>query len=228
MALKFFELPSRSRGQCIEERPRDTGTLYAMANYIGPKVKLSRRVGVPIADIPKHTSRRQLTSVGMHGFRGRRLRDYGIRLNEKQKLRYHYNVLEKQFLQYRTKAQRTKGNTGEVLLRLLEQRLDNVIRRLGWARSIWAARQIVSHGHVLLNARKTDRPSCQVKVGDTITVKPGIHKLIRENLESLLGHQVPTWLSFDPSTLTGNIVMVPTPDQVPFDVNMNLIIEFYR
>ena len=199
-----------------------------MANYTGPKVKLSRRVGVPIVDIPKHTSQRQLNPPGMHGYRGRRLRDYGIRLNEKQKLRYHYNVLEKQFRLYLAKASAAKGNTGEVLLRLLEQRLDNVIRRLGWARTIWAARQIVSHGHVLLNDRKTDIASCQVKISDKILLKPRIHKLIRENLESMPGHQVPGWLSFDPSTLTGNITSIPTPDQVPFDVNMNLIIEFYR
>ena len=199
-----------------------------MANYTGPKVKLSRRVGVPIADIPKHTTKRQLNPPGMHGFRGRRLRDYGIRLNEKQKLRFHYNVLEKQFRGYMEKASRTKGNTGDVLLRLLEQRLDNVVRRLGWARTIWAARQIVSHGHVLLNGRKTDIASCQLKVGDEITLKPGIQKLVRENMESLPGHEVPAWLTFDPSTLTAKVVAVPTPDQVPFDVNMNLIVEFYR
>ena len=199
-----------------------------MANYIGPKVKLSRRVGVPIADIPKHTAKRQLNPPGMHGFRGRRLRDYGIRLNEKQKLRYHYNVTEKQFRLYLDRASRAKGNTGEVLLRLLEQRLDNVIRRLGWARTIWAARQIVAHGHVLLGDHKTDRPSCQVAVDNKITLKPRIHDLVRENLESQPTHQVSSWLSFDPSTLTATIVSVPTPDQVPFDVNMNLIIEFYR
>ena len=199
-----------------------------MANYTGPKVKLSRRVGVPIADVPKHTGKRQLNPPGMHGYRGRRLRDYGVRLNEKQKLRYHYNVLEKQLRLTLTKAGRTRGNTGDVLLRILEQRLDNVIRRLGWARTIWAARQIVSHGHVIVNGRKTDRPSAQVRVGDQITLKQRIHNLVRENLESLPGHQVPPWLSFDPSTLTANIVSTPTPDQVPFDVNMNLIIEFYR
>jgi len=199
-----------------------------MANYTGPKVKLSRRVGVPICDTPKHTTKRQLNPPGMHGFRGRRLRDYGIRLNEKQKLRYHYNVLEKQLRLTVDQANATKGNTGEVLLQLLERRLDNVIRRLGWARTIWAARQMVAHGHVLVNGRKTDRPSCRLKVGDTITLKEGIQKLVRENLESLPGHEVPAWLSFDPSTLTGKIESIPTSDQVPFDVNMNLIVEFYR
>ena len=199
-----------------------------MANYTGPKLKLSRRVGVPIADIPKHTARRQLNPPGAHGFRGRRLRDYGIRLNEKQKLRYHYNIMENQFRRCMNAATRAKGNTGDVLLQMLERRMDNIIRRLGWARTIWAARQIVSHGHVLLNDRKTDRPSCQVKIGDTIRLKEGLHNLVRENLESMPGHLVPGWLSFDPSTLTATVIAVPTADQVPFDVNMNLIIEFYR
>ena len=199
-----------------------------MANYTGPKVKLSRRVGVPIADIPKHTAGRQLNPPGMHGYRGRRLRDYGVRLNEKQKLRYHYNVLERQFRRYIKEASRTKGNTGEVLLIMLESRLDNVIRRLGWARTIWAARQVVSHGHVRVNGRKVDRPSCVVKVGDEVTLKDKVHQLVRETMESLPGLEVPAWLSFNPSNLTASVVANPTPEQVPFDVNMNLIVEFYR
>ena len=199
-----------------------------MANYTGPKVKLSRRVGVPIADIPKHTAKRQLNPPGMHGFRGRRLRDYGIRLNEKQKLRYHYNVLERQFRGYMQKASTTKGNTGQVLMQLLEQRLDNVIRRMGWARTIWAARQLVGHGHILINGRKTDIPSYRVKIGDEITLKPGIQNVVRENMETMPGHNVPGWLMFDPSTLTAKVTADPTPDEIPFDVNMNLIVEFYR
>ena len=199
-----------------------------MANYTGPKVKLSRRVGVPIADIPKHTAKRQLNPPGMHGFRGRRLRDFGIRLNEKQKLRYHYNVLEKQFRGYMAKASTMKGNTGEVMLKLLETRLDNVIRRMGWGRTIWAARQIVNHGHVLVNGRKTDIASYTVKVGDEITLKPKIQKVVRENMETMPGHNVPGWLTFDPSTLTAKITAEPTTEEIPFDVNMNLIVEFYR
>ncbi|MCP3905370.1 MAG: 30S ribosomal protein S4 [Planctomycetes bacterium] len=199
-----------------------------MARYLGPKVKLSRRVGVPIADIPKHTAKRQLTSPGMHGFRGRRMKDYGIRLNEKQKLRHHYHVLEAQFRRYVAEAARRKGNTGEVLLQLLEQRLDNVIRRAGFVRTIWAARQMVSHGHVVLNSIKTDRPSCAVKAGDTITLRPGIHKLARENMESMAGHIVPSWMEVNPSELHVKILSMPTADQVPFDVNTNLIVEFYR
>lgn len=199
-----------------------------MARYTGPKLKLSRRVGVPIADTPKHTSKRQLTFPGMHGYRGRRLRDYGIRLNEKQKLKYHYGVLERQFRRYIAEAGRRPGNTGELLLTLLERRLDNAVRRAGLARTVWAARQLVAHGHVKINGRKTDRPSFDLGVGDTITFKERSHKVIREAMETMAGHEVPGWLEVNPSELTVKVVALPTTDQIPFDVNANLIIEFYR
>lgn len=199
-----------------------------MARYLGPKVKLSRRVGVPISDTPKHTAKRQLTPPGMHGYRGRRLRDYGIRLNEKQKLRYHYNVLEKQFRRYVDAASRRKGNTGVVLLQLLEQRLDNVVRRAGFTRTVWASRQMVGHGHVLVNGHKTDRPSCAIKPGDVVTLRERIHNLARENMESMAGHIVPGWMEANPSELTITITTLPTPEEIPFDVNTNLIVEFYR
>lgn len=199
-----------------------------MARYLGPKVKLSRRVGVPISDTPKHTAKRQLTAPGVHGYRGKRLRDYGIRLNEKQKLRYHYNVLEKQFRRYVQTATRRKGNTGEVLLQVLERRLDNVVRRAGLTRTIWAARQMVSHGHVLVNGHKTDRPSFSVKVGDVISLRQGIHGLARDNMESMAGHIVPGWMEVNPAELTMRIQAMPTPDEIPFDVNTKLIVEFYR
>ncbi len=199
-----------------------------MARYIGPKVRLSRRVGVPVADIPKHTAKRQLTPPGMHGYRGRRLRDYGVRLNEKQKVRYYYSVLEKQFRRYLERAQRSKGNTGERLLQLLEHRLDNVVRRSGAVRTIWAARQIVVHGHVLVNGRKVDRPSYETRVGDVITFKPKVHSLVRDNMESIVGHIVPDWLDFVPADLAIRVVSEANADGLPFEVNPNLIIEFYR
>lgn len=199
-----------------------------MARYTGPKVRLSRRVGSPIADLPKHTSKRQLTAPGMHGFRGRRLRDYGIRLQEKQKLRFHYHVMEKQFRGYVDEAKRKPGNSGDVLLQLLERRLDNVVRRAGVTRSIWAARQMVVHGHVRVNGQKVDRPSYQLRVGDKVTFRDKIEKVCREAMESLAGHEIPGWIEFNPAELTATIVAMPTTDQVPFDVNTNLIIEFYR
>jgi small subunit ribosomal protein S4 len=199
-----------------------------MARYTGPKLKLSRRVGVPIADTPKHTSKRQLTFPGMHGYRGRRLRDYGVRMNEKQKLKFHYGVLERQFRRFMAEASAMKGNTGDMLMQLLERRLDNVIRRAGLARTIWGARQMVAHGHVMRNGRKTDRASALLRVGDVVTLKPKAQKLAKEAMESLAGFEVPGWLEFNPAEMRIRVVALPTTDQIPFDVNTNLIIEFYR
>ena len=199
-----------------------------MARYLGPKVKLSRRVGVPIADIPKHTAKRRLSLPGMHGYRGRRVKDYGIRKAEKQKLRYHYSVMEKQFRRYVQKASRRKGNTGDTLLQLLEQRLDNMVRRAGFTRTIWAARQMVVHGHVLVNDHKVDRPSYEVRRGDTVSLRPRIHQLARENMESMAGHIVPDSMAVNPAELSVQILAPPSREQIPFEVNTNLIVEFYR
>lgn len=199
-----------------------------MSRYLGPKVKLSRRVGVPVADIPKHTAKRQLVLPGMHGHRGRRVKDFGIRLTEKQKLRYHYHIMEKQFRRYVAEATRRTGNTGEELLRILESRLDNVVRRAGFTRTVWASRQMVVHRHVMVNDHVADRPSQGVEVGDVITLRPKIHKLARENMESLAGNMAPDWMEVNPAELTIRIVAAPVSDQIPFEVNPNLIVEFYR
>jgi small subunit ribosomal protein S4 len=199
-----------------------------MGRYLGPKVKLSRRVGVPIADIPKHAGRGDLELPGMHGYRGRRSTEYGVRLTEKQKLRYHYGMFEKQFRRFLDIAKKSKGNTASTMMQMLETRLDNVLRRLGVARTIWAARQIVAHGHVKVDGRKTDIASYIVKPGQVITFKEGIHKMLRENMEQNAGHTVPNWLEWNPAQLTGTIKAQPVPEDVPFEVNMNLIIEFYR
>ncbi len=198
-----------------------------MGRYCGPKVRLSRRVGVPIADIPKHTGK-ELSIPGVHGYRGRRHTEYGIRLTEKQKLRFHYGMLEKQFRRFLNIAKKSKGNTGNTLMQLLECRLDNVLRRMGVGRTIWACRQIVAHGHVIVDGKKTDIPSFQVKPGMTITFKEGIHKVLRENMEQNAGHNIPNWLEFQPAQLTAKINALPNVEDVPFEVNMNLIIEFYR
>jgi small subunit ribosomal protein S4 len=199
-----------------------------MARYTGPKLKLSRRVGVPIVDTPKHTSKRQLQSNGMHGFRGRRLRDYGIRLNEKQKVKYHYCVQEAQFRRILENAGGKPGNTGDILMQLLERRLDNAVRRAGFARTIWAARQMVVHGHIRVNGKKLNRPSYEVKVGDVISIREKTQKLAKEAMESLAGLEVAGWLEVNPAELTVKVVAIPTTDQIPFDVNANLIVEFYR
>ncbi|MGA2497186.1 MAG: 30S ribosomal protein S4 [Tepidisphaeraceae bacterium] len=198
-----------------------------MSRYLGPKVKLSRRVGVPIADINKHTGK-ELTIPGMHGYRGRRNTEYGVRLTEKQKLRYHYGMLEGQFRRFLTTAKKSKGNTGNTLIQLLERRLDNVVRRLGVARTIWACRQLVAHGHILVDGKKTDIASYIVDPGQVITFREKSHKMLRDNMEQNAGHSVPAWLEFNPVQMTAKVLNVPTPEDVPFEANMNLIIEFYR
>src|SRR5208282_1639110 len=176
-----------------------------MGRYLGPKLKLSRRVGVPIADIPKHAGRGELELPGMHGYRGRRNTEYGVRLTEKQKLRFHYDMREKQFRRFLDIAKKSKGNTANTMVQLLECRLDNVLRRLGVGRTIWATRQIVAHGHVKVNGRKTDIASFLVKPGQKITFKEGITKLLRDNMEQNAGHQVPNWLEWNPAQLAGDV-----------------------
>ena len=198
-----------------------------MGRYTGPKVRLSRRVGAPIADIPKHTAG-ELTLPGMHGYRGRRNTEYGVRLAEKQKLRYYYGMQEKQFRRFFDMAKKSKGNTASSLMQILEKRLDNVLRRLGVGRTIWATRQIVAHGHVIVDGVKTDIASYLVEPGQVITFREKAHKVLRDNMEQNAGHNVPGWLEWNPAQMTARVVSVPAPEDVPFEVNLNLIIEFYR
>lgn len=199
-----------------------------MSRYLGPKVRLSRRLGVAIADLPKH-NKAEFVPPGMHGGkRSQRLSEYGVRLREKQRVKAHYSVLEKQFRRYMAAAKRAKGNTAVTLQQLLETRLDNVVRRLGVVRSVWAARQLVAHGHVKVNGKKNDIPSACVTTGSTITFRDKCHKLLRENMESLAGHNLPAWLEFNPAQLEAKMVAMPVPEQIPFEINANLIIEFYR
>lgn len=166
---------------------------------------------------------------GMHGFRGSAWPTTACASNEKQKLKYHYCVQEAQFRRFIAEASRRPGNAGDVLLQVLERRLDNVVRRAGLAHTIWGAEQLIAHGHVKVNGRKVDRPSYLVRVGDTITFKEKIGKVAGvEAMESLAGHEVAGWINFNPAELNIKIVSLPTPDQIPFDINANLIVEFYR
>ncbi len=198
-----------------------------MSRYLGPKVRLSRRLGMAIADLPKH-NKSEFVPPGMHGFRSQRLSEYGVRAREKQRMKAHYSVLEKQFRRYMATAKKAKGNTAVTLQQLLETRLDNTVRRLGVVRSVWAARQLVSHGHVRVNGKKVDIPSCAVAPNDVITFKDKAHKLLRENMESLAGHQLPGWLEFNPAQLEAKVAALPVPEQIPFEIDTNKIIEFYR
>jgi len=148
-------------------------------------------------------------------------------LLEKQKLRFMYGVLERQFRRYFERAQRARGNTGERLLQLLETRLDNLVYRLGFAPTIWAARQLVVHGHIQVNGRKVDRPSYQVRPGDVIAVREKSRRIpmIQESLES--AQRVPDYLSVEPEKFQGTLLRVPARDEIPVDVEESLIVEFY-
>ena len=199
-----------------------------MATYTGPKVRLSRQLGVAISDNPKHLNTRRLdTPPGGTAKRMRRLSDYGVRLREKQKLRYYYNVQEKQLRRYMKEAIRRKGNTGENLIEILERRLDNVIRRMNFGRSIWQARQTVNHGHILVNGSKVDIPSYQVRAGDVVTVKEKAKENIERNVELMGGESTYEWMALDRSSLTITITDKPKGAQHPFDVHLGMIVEFY-
>lgn len=201
-----------------------------MARYTGPKTKISRRFGVPIFG-PSKALERKNYGPGMHGPKGSRRKqsDYAVALAEKQKLRYQYGVLERQFRRYFQTALTRRGVTGEILLQLLETRLDNVVYRLGFANSRSAARQMVSHGHVAVNGRKVDVSSFNVKSGDVITVKdkPGSRRLAAKHVELTQITPVPEWLTVDKENFTGTVSRIPTRDEIQPIVNEQLIVELY-
>jgi small subunit ribosomal protein S4 len=175
-----------------------------MGNYSGPKVRLSRALGVPIAETPKHMRLRRENPPGMHPMRRGRRSLYGRQLSEKQKLARYYNLRDGQLRRCMTEASRSRRTTPVVLHEILESRLDNVIRRLGWARTIWQARQMVSHGHFQVNGQKVERPSYRLSPNDKITVKERSAKFVRESSESAEFH-----LNLD------------------FEIDYNLIVEYY-
>jgi small subunit ribosomal protein S4 len=206
-----------------------------MARYTDAACRLCRREGAKLflkgarCYTKKCSFERRPSPPGQHGVRRRKVGDYGLQLREKQKVRRIYRVLERQFRGYFEVAESRPGVTGENLLRLLELRLDNVVYRLGLASSRDQARQLVSHGHFAVNGRATNVPSFQVSPGDTVTVRESRRerepfKLARESLRSA---QVPEWLSIDPATLTGTIAAPPRRDQMPLELNEQLVVEYY-
>jgi len=202
-----------------------------MGTYHGPKVRLTRRAGVPIAETPKHTNVRRPTRPGLHGRRRTRPSLYGAQLAEKQKLAAYYNLRDRQFTRHVEQAQAVPGATTDALLQILESRLDNVIRRLRWARTIWQARQMVAHGHFYVDGRKVDIPSYQVRPGEEITVKPGSETFVRAAMESAgeAGIQVPAWLQADHAALRAKVLRLPVPEEIrlPFEIDVAKVIELY-
>lgn len=204
-----------------------------MARYTGPKCKLARREGT---DLFLKSARRSLESKckidsapGQHGAKKPRLSDYGLQLREKQKIRRIYGVLEKQFRRYFAEADRRKGSTGEILLQLLESRLDNVVYRMGFGSTRAEARQLVSHKSILVNGEVVNIPSYQVRVGDVVSVREKAKKQVRI-LEAVgLAAQIgfPVWVAVDAEKLEGTFKALPERAELYSDVNEQLVVEFY-
>ena len=199
-----------------------------MARYTGPAYKISRRLGFSTLENGKELARRPY-APGQHGNdRRKKSSEYGIQLQEKQKVRYMYGLTEKQFRKTFENASKMNGKAGENLLVLLESRLDNLVYRFGMARTRRSARQIVNHGHILVNGKKVDIPSYKVKVGDIISVKENSlnHPAIADALE--LKVAVPAYLEFDAKKLTGKYVRFPERSELNSEINESLIVEFYN
>lgn len=201
-----------------------------MARYTGPKTKVSRRYGVLLAGSARAFENKAYPP-GQHGPKGsrRKISEYGTALAEKQKLRFQYGVLERQFRRYFETALKTRGITGLILLQLLETRLDNVVYRLGFAKTRAGARQLVAHGHISLNGRKTDISSATLKVGDVVAVraKDGSKRLAQRGLEQTQIVVPPDWLLVDKENLSGKVVRIPTREEINPVVNEQLVVELY-
>ena len=165
---------------------------------------------------------------GMHGWRRGRNSDYGVRLREKQKVKRFYGLMEKQFISYFHKAERGKGNTGEVLLELLERRLDNVIYKLNFAPSRKAARQLITHGHIYVNGRRVNVPDILVEIGDKIGLKNSdrSRKIVKDQLASNPNYSAQGWLQLDTDKPAATVVGLPTRDDVQLPIEENLVVEF--
>jgi small subunit ribosomal protein S4 len=172
--------------------------------------------------------RERSMAPGMHGWRRGRKSDYGVRLREKQKVKRYYGLMEKQFTSYFRKAERGTGNTGQILLELLERRLDNVVYKLNFAPSRKAARQLITHGHIYLNDRRVDVPDITIKIGDKITLKNSdkSRKIVKQQLESNPNYVVQGWLQLDMAKPAATVVALPTRDDVQLAVEEQLVVEF--
>ncbi|WP_100331859.1 30S ribosomal protein S4 [Bacillus xiapuensis] len=198
-----------------------------MARYTGPSWKLSRRLGISLSGTGKELEKRPY-APGQHGPNQRKkLSEYGLQLQEKQKLRHMYGVTERQFRNLFNKAGKMNGVYGENFMILLECRLDNLVYRLGLARTRRQARQLVNHGHILVDGQRVDIPSYQVKPGQTIAVREKSQNLdiIKEAIE--VNNFVPEYLTFDADKLEGTFNRLPERSELPAEINESLIVEFY-
>jgi small subunit ribosomal protein S4 len=200
-----------------------------MARYTGPRVRISRRFGVPIFGPSKYLERRNY-GPGVHGPKSRRKHtDYALGLMEKQKLRYYYGLMERQFRGVYESALKRRGITGEQMLQILETRLDNVVFHLGFGNSRAAARQLVGHGPVKVNGRKVNISSFALKVNDVVEVKDSSvsRQLATKNMEMSTSRAVPDWLSLNKEAFKGIVMRVPTRDEIQPIANEQAVVEFY-
>ncbi|MBO5799966.1 MAG: 30S ribosomal protein S4 [Paludibacteraceae bacterium] len=199
-----------------------------MARYIGPKTRIARKFGEAIFGPDKNLAKRNFPP-GQHGVnRRKKTSEYGIQLNEKQKAKYTYGVLERQFRNLFDKASRTKGITGEVLLQLLESRLDNVVYRLGIAPTRAAARQLVSHKHIVVDGSVVNIPSYSVKQGQVIGVREKSKSLeVIADALSGFNHSKYAWLEWDNSSMSGKFLHTPERADIPENIKEQLIVELY-
>lgn len=198
-----------------------------MARYTGPANKLFRNYGVKDISAKKLVSSMKQYPSGQHGQARKKLSDYAIHLKEKQKIRFTYMVSEKQFAKYYEKANRKKGVTGTILLQFLESRLDNVIYRAGFCVTRRQSRQLVNHGHVLVNGRKVDIPSYLVKPNDEITIRAKSGELFKGIIESIDQAIAPTWLTVDTAKQKIVFDRLPERDEIDPEFKEQLVIEYY-
>lgn len=211
---------------------RDQGQIRENMSRIGPRKKIVRRLGTPLPGLTGKDAERKPYPPGEHGFHRshRRKSEYRLRLEEKQKIRHNYVLREGQLRKYFERAKGTGEKTGEALLELLERRLDNVVFRLGFARTIPAARQLVTHGHVRVNGQKVDRPGFEVSAGQTISLAPGARKNphVEESVERGPAVAIPSYLDLDPDDpYEGRVMGRPARTDVPVVVDEASVVEFY-
>lgn len=200
-----------------------------MARYTGPRVRISRRFGTPIFGPSKYLERKNY-GPGMHGPKSRRKNtDYALGLIEKQKFRYYYGLLERQFRGVYERALKRRGVTGETMLQILEMRLDNVVHHLGFGNTRAAARQMVGHGHIKVNGRKVNIPSYGLKVNDVVEVKDSSvsRQMGTRGLEASTSRAVPDWLSLNKDGFKGTVLRVPSRDEIQPIANEQTVVEFY-
>lgn len=197
-----------------------------MARYTGPRWKLSRRLGISLSGTGKELAKRPY-APGQHGQARKKLSEYGIQLQEKQKLRLMYGLNERQFRNLFDKSGKMQGIHGENFMKLLELRLDNLVYRLGFARTRSQARQLVVHGHITVNGKKVDRPAFAVSIGDVIGLRERSRNLtiVKESLEER--SFLPEYLTFDESKMEGSLTRLPDRSELPSEINETLIVEFY-